>query len=112
MKRGDGGIMKKLFDDIRKEIDICSDEACFLPDDTMVVSENGLKQLLEEAEAKLEAEVRKHDIEVRNKAIDEFAEKLKFEYRESVGTTKRERNFAEAVIEQVAHSLKISEVKR
>ena len=48
--------MKNIFDDIRKEIDIHSDEACFMPDDTMVVSERELKQLLEEAEAKLEAD--------------------------------------------------------
>ena len=58
-----------------------------------------------------EAELRKHDIEVHNKAIAEFEEQMKFEYRESVGTTKKERHFAEAVIEQVAHSLKISEVE-
>lgn len=49
-------MMKKIFDDIRKEIDIHSDEACFMPDDTMVVSENELKQLLEEAEAKWKAD--------------------------------------------------------
>lgn len=60
---------------------------------------------VDEAEAKWEAELRKHDIEVRNKGIAEFEEQMKFEYRESIGTTKRERHFAEAVIEQVAHSL-------
>lgn len=49
-------MMKKIFDDIRKEIDIHSDEACFLPDDTMVVSESRLKQILDEAEVKWESE--------------------------------------------------------
>lgn len=48
--------MKQIFDDIRKEIDIHSDEACFMPDDMMVVSESWLKQILDEAEAKCETE--------------------------------------------------------
>lgn len=58
-------MMKKIFDDIRKEIDIHSDEACFMPDDTMVVSESRLKQILDEAEAKWKADMRKHDIEAK-----------------------------------------------
>lgn len=49
-------MMKKIFDDIQREIDIHSDEACFMPDDTMVVSEGRLKQILDEAEAKWKAE--------------------------------------------------------
>jgi hypothetical protein len=44
--------------------------------------------------------------EVREKAIDEFAEQMKWEYRESIGTSEREIHFACAVIEQVAEQLK------
>lgn len=47
-----------------------------------------------------------HDAEVRAKAIDEFAEQMKWEYRESIGTSEREIHFACAVIEQVAERLK------
>ena len=44
--------------------------------------------------------------EVRAKAIDEFAEEMKWEYRESIGTSEREIHFALAVIDQVAERLK------
>ena len=44
--------------------------------------------------------------EIRNKAIDEFAEEMKWEYRESIGTSEREIHFALAVIDQVAERLK------
>ena len=44
--------------------------------------------------------------EIRNKAIDEFAEKLKWEYENSIGIPQREINFANAVIDQVAERLK------
>lgn len=70
-----------------------------------LVDRDDLDKIINEAEAKWEADMRKHDIEVHNKAITEFEKQMKFEYRESVGTTKKERHFAEAVIEQVAHSL-------
>ena len=39
-------------------------------------------------------------------AIDEFAEKLKWEYENSIGIPQREINFAKAVIDQVAERLK------
>lgn len=39
-------------------------------------------------------------------AIDEFAEQMKWEYRESIGTSAREINFACGVIDQVAERLK------
>lgn len=39
-------------------------------------------------------------------AIDEFAEEMKWEYRESIGTSEREIHFALAVIDQVAERLK------
>lgn len=42
----------------------------------------------------------------RGKVIDEFAEKMKWEYRESIGTSEREIHFALAVIDQVAERLK------
>ena len=48
--------MKEIFNDLRKKVSISSDEACFMPDDMMVVSESWLKQILDEAEAKWEAE--------------------------------------------------------
>lgn len=48
--------MKQIFDDMRKEIDIHSDKACFMPDDTEVIAESRLKQILDEAEAKCEAD--------------------------------------------------------
>jgi len=48
--------MKQIFDDIRKEIDIHSDKACFMPDDMEVIAESRLKQILDEAEAKWEAD--------------------------------------------------------
>jgi hypothetical protein len=47
-----------------------------------------------------------HEKEIRAKAIDEFAEQMKWEYRESIGTSEREINFACAVIEQVAERMK------
>lgn len=100
--------MKQIFDWLREQvpekiltkvsvtsIEQCARASCY----------NKMLALIDEAEVKWEAELRKHDIEVHNKAIAEFEEQMKFEYRESVGTTKRERHFAEAVIEQVAHSL-------
>ena len=43
---------------------------------------------------------------IRAKAIDEFAEEMKWEYRESIGTSEREIHFALAVIDQVAEQLK------
>ena len=43
--------------------------------------------------------------EIRAKAIDEFAEEMKWEYRESIGTSEREIHFALAVIDQVAERL-------
>jgi hypothetical protein len=43
---------------------------------------------------------------IREKVIDEFAEQMKWEYRESIGTSEREINFACAVIEQVAERMK------
>lgn len=102
--------MKKIFDDIRKEIDIHSDEACFMPDDTMVVSENRLKQILDEAEAKWKTNMRKHDIEVRNKAIDEFAEKLKelFKYESAWGETQYYQRLVIDIskIDEIAEQLK------
>ncbi len=103
--------MKEIFNEIRNTVSLYSDESCFMPDNTMVVSENRIKQILDEAEAKWEAELQKHDIEVCNKAIAEFEEQMKFEYREAIGIQGKARYFAEAVIEQVAHSLTISEVE-
>ena len=43
---------------------------------------------------------------IRAKAIDEFAEKLKWEYENSIGIPQCEINFANAVIDQVAERLK------
>lgn len=47
--------MKEIFNDIRNKVGLCSDEACFIPDDTEVIAESRLKQILDEAEAKWEA---------------------------------------------------------
>jgi hypothetical protein len=47
-----------------------------------------------------------HDREARNKTIDEFAEKMKWEYENSIGVPKREIDFAIAVVELVAEQLK------
>lgn len=46
--------MKEIFNDIRKKVSTSSDEACFMPDDMMVVSESQLKKILDEAETKWE----------------------------------------------------------
>lgn len=42
----------------------------------------------------------------RNKAIDEFAKKMKWEYDNSIGVPKKEIDFAKAVIDMVAEQLK------
>lgn len=94
--------MKQIFDWLRGAI---LDKAYKVYDGTVGVDIHDVGNIINEAESKWESDIRKHDIEVHNKAIAEFEEQMKFEYRESVGTTKRERHFAEAVIEQVAHSL-------
>lgn len=88
--------MKEIFNDIRSKISMCSDEACFMPDNTMVVSENRIKHILDEAES----DMRKHDIEVRNKAIDEFAEKLKTNSR--LGYI----GYLDTVVNEIAQQLK------
>ena len=48
--------MKQIFDDIRKEIDIHSDEDCFIPDDMLVIPSSWMLKKLDEAEAKWEAD--------------------------------------------------------
>lgn len=102
--------MKQIFDNLREQMHDrikwfqtmdTTDVAC----DVAIKETERFIEYINESETKWEKESQKHDIEVRNKAIAEFEEQMKFEYRESVGTTKRERHFAEAVIEQVAHSL-------
>ena len=45
-----------IFEWLRDEVSKCSDEACFLPGDMMVISESRVKQLLDEAKARWEAE--------------------------------------------------------
>lgn len=52
--------MKQIFNDIRREIDIHSDEACFIPNDMMVISESWMLKKLDEAEAKWEADCCEH----------------------------------------------------
>lgn len=42
--------MKEIFNDIRNKASLCSDKACFYPDDTEVISERRLKQIIDEAE--------------------------------------------------------------
>lgn len=49
--------MKEIFNSIRNKASQCSDKACFMPDDAEVITEKRLKQILDEAEAKWEAEV-------------------------------------------------------
>jgi len=44
--------------------------------------------------------------EIRAKAIDEFAEKLKWEFKNSLGISKRVADFTTAVINMVAEQLK------
>lgn len=44
-------MMKEIFNDIRCKASLCSDKACFMPDDTEVITESRLKQILDEAEA-------------------------------------------------------------
>ena len=44
--------------------------------------------------------------EIRAKAIDEFAEKMKWEYENSIGISQREIDFANAIIDMVAKKLK------
>ena len=39
--------MKQIFDDIRKEIDIHSDEACFIPDDMLVIPSSWMLKKLD-----------------------------------------------------------------
>lgn len=46
------------------------------------------------------------EAEIRAKAIDEFAEKLKWEFENSIGVSKRAVYFANAVIDIVAKELK------
>lgn len=53
-----------------------------------------------------DAKIKKAKRTARNKAIDEFAKEMKWEYRESIGTSEREIHFALAVIDQVADRLK------
>lgn len=50
--------------------------------------------------------IKHYEQESRAKAIDEFAERLKWEYENSIGVPKTEIDFAKAVIEQVAEKLK------
>ena len=69
--------MKKMFNEIRNKVNQCSDKACFMPDNMMVVSENRINQILDEAKAKWKAELKARDKKVRNKAIEEFSKKLK-----------------------------------
>lgn len=49
--------MKEIFNSIRNKASQCSDKACFIPDDAEVITESRLKQIVDEAEAKWEAEV-------------------------------------------------------
>ena len=48
--------MKEIFNSIRNKASQCSDKACFMPYDMMVVSENEMKKIIDEAEAKWESE--------------------------------------------------------
>ena len=77
--------MKQIFDDIRKEIDIHSDEACFIQDDMLVIPSSWMLKKLDEAEAKLESERATTEAEIRASAIDEFAEKLCDVFSEKYG---------------------------
>ena len=61
------------------------------------------QQLLSELKVLLQTTT---EAEIRNNAIDEFAEKMKWEYENSIGISQREINFAKAVTEQVAEQLK------
>ena len=47
-----------------------------------------------------------HDAEIRAKAIEEFASKMKWEYENSTGVPKKEIEFAKAVIDMVAERMK------
>lgn len=48
--------MKEIFNSIRNKASQCSDKACFMPDYAEVITESRLKQIVDEAEAKWEAE--------------------------------------------------------
>ena len=47
-----------------------------------------------------------HDAEIRAKAIDEFANKMKWEYENSTGVPKKEIEFAKAIISMVTERMK------
>ena len=49
---------------------------------------------------------RSTETEIRARVINEFAEKLKWEYENSIGIPQREIDFAKAVTDQVAEQLK------
>ena len=72
--------MKQIFNDIRKEIDIHSDEACFIPDDMMVIPSSWMLKLLDESEAKWNTT----EAEIRAKAQREIVEQLELELSESI----------------------------
>jgi translation elongation factor EF-Tu-like GTPase len=52
------------------------------------------------------AELELHDKEVRAKVIEEFAEKLKWEFKNSIGISNRVADFTTAIINMVADQLK------
>ena len=73
--------MKKIFNEIQKKVSQCSDKECFMLDNKMVISENRINQILDEAKAKWKTELKAHDKKVRNKAIAEFSEKMKEHFK-------------------------------
>lgn len=48
--------MKKIFNDMRKEINLHSDEACFIPDNVEVITVQRLNRIMGEAESKWESD--------------------------------------------------------
>ena len=90
-----------LFSALSREKEVCKQvdkECCREP------YEETLESVVKSLERKFYYD--RFEKEIRAKAIDEFAEEMKWEYRESIGTSEREIHFALAVIDQVAERLK------
>jgi Lar family restriction alleviation protein len=75
-------------------------------EDTNCIGSTIMNDYETEAEAIEAWNNRATESEIRAKAIDEFAEKLKWEYENSIGISQREIDFANAVTDQVAEQLK------
>lgn len=102
--------MKQIFNDIRNKVSLCSDEACFMPDDMEVIAESRLKQILDEAEAKWEAVMA--ELENELKLADEEKERCSRENPLQFDTAKGYATGISNAIEIISGKpIKISEVE-